>query len=181
MSAVHCKKPANSLNELEERKLRVWSAHLVDTFTRLSISAQVIPQNDMYMALQTGVVNCAYYLSTVGETVSFNEVTDYEAYLHPWAASPAMFGVLPLLADHPGGCDGLYPVPLAGDLVAFLLLSTSLHGGLAARPEPLPAFGAGLLRLYVINIFVNQCVAWRMSVRICRLIYIKKSINGIKE
>lgn len=90
---VHCKTPANSLAELEERKLRVWSAHLVDTFTRLDISAQVIPQNDMYMALQTGVVDCAYYLSTVAETVSLNEVTDYEAYLHPWAAAPAMFGV----------------------------------------------------------------------------------------
>lgn len=90
---VHCKEPANTLAELEERKLRVWSAHLVDTFTRLDISAQVIPQNDMYMALQTGVVDCAYYLSTVAETVSLNEVTDYEAYLHPWAAAPAMFGV----------------------------------------------------------------------------------------
>lgn len=90
---VHCKKPDNTLKELEDRKLRVWSAHLVDTFTRLGISAQVIPQNDMYMALQTGVVDCAYYLSTVAETVSLNEVTDYEAYLHPWAAAPAMFGV----------------------------------------------------------------------------------------
>ncbi|QOR37254.1 TRAP transporter substrate-binding protein DctP [Billgrantia diversa] len=90
---VHCKEPANSLEEIKDRKLRVWSSHLVDTFTRLGISAEVIPQNDMYMALQTGVVDCAYYLSTVAETVSLNEVTDYEAYLHPWAAVPAMFGV----------------------------------------------------------------------------------------
>lgn len=90
---LHCKEPINSLEGLEEEKVRVWSAHLVDTFTRLGISAQVIPQNDMYMALQTGVVDCAYYLSTVADTVSLDEVTKYEAYLHPWAAVPAMFGI----------------------------------------------------------------------------------------
>lgn len=90
---LHCKEPINSLAQLENKKVRVWSAQLVDAFTKLDISAQVIPQNDMYMALQTGVVDCAYYLSTVAETVSLHEVTQYEAYLHPWAAVPALFGV----------------------------------------------------------------------------------------
>lgn len=90
---LHCKEPINSLAELESKAIRVWSAQLVDAFDRLSISAEVIPQNDMYMALQTGVVDCAYYLSTVAETVSLHEVAKYEAYLHPWAAVPAMFGV----------------------------------------------------------------------------------------
>ncbi len=90
---LHCKEPVNTLEELEGKKVRVWSGHLVDTFDNLGISAQVIPQNDMYLALQTGVVDCAYYLSTVAKTVSLQEVTDYESYLHPWAASPWMFGV----------------------------------------------------------------------------------------
>lgn len=90
---LHCKEPINSLEQLETRAVRVWSSQLVDAFGRLGISAEVIPQNDMYMALQTGVVDCAYYLSTVAETVSLHEVTEYEAYLHPWAAVPAMFGV----------------------------------------------------------------------------------------
>ncbi len=90
---LHCKEPINSLAELENKKVRVWSGHLVDTFKNLGISAQVIGQNDMYLALQTGVVDCAYYLSTVAKTVSLQEVTKYEAYLHPWAASPWMFGV----------------------------------------------------------------------------------------
>lgn len=90
---LHCKEPINSLTQLKGKKVRVWSAQLVDAFTKLDISAQVIPQNDMYMALQTGVVDCAYYLSTVAETVSLHEVTKYEAYLHPWAAVPALFGV----------------------------------------------------------------------------------------
>ncbi|MFN3880675.1 MAG: TRAP transporter substrate-binding protein [Nitrincola lacisaponensis] len=90
---LHCKEPINSLDGLKGKKVRVWSRHLVDTFEELGIAAQVIPQNDMYMALQTGVVDCAYYLSTVAKTVSLQEVTRYEAYLHPWAASPWQFGI----------------------------------------------------------------------------------------
>lgn len=90
---LHCKEPINSLADLQDKKVRVWSRHLVDTFEALGISAQVIPQNDMYMALQTGVVDCAYYLSTVATTVSLQEVTEYESYLHPWAAAPWLFGI----------------------------------------------------------------------------------------
>ncbi|AQU84186.1 MAG: TRAP transporter substrate-binding protein DctP [Halomonas sp.] len=90
---LHCKEPVHSLADLQGKKVRVWSRHLVDTFELLGISAQVIPQNDMYMALQTGVVDCAYYLSTVAPTVSLQEVTKHESYLHPWAASPWLFGI----------------------------------------------------------------------------------------
>jgi len=90
---IHCKEPINSLADLKGKKLRVWAAHLVNTFQGLDVAAQVIPQNSMYMALQTGVVDCAYYLSTVAKTVSLHEVAKYEAYLHPWAAVPWMFGI----------------------------------------------------------------------------------------
>lgn len=90
---IHCKEPNNTLDSLKSKKLRVWAAHLVHTFQDLGVAAQVIPQNDMYVALQTGVVDCAYYLSTVAKTVSLQEVTKYEAFLHPWAAVPWMFGI----------------------------------------------------------------------------------------
>ena len=90
---VHCKEPLNSLAQLKGKKLRVWGSHLVGTFQGLDVAAQVVPQNSMYMALQTGVVDCAYYLSTVAKTVSLQEVAKYEAYMHPWAAVPWMFGV----------------------------------------------------------------------------------------
>ncbi|WP_425450368.1 TRAP transporter substrate-binding protein DctP [Virgifigura deserti] len=90
---IHCKQPVNTLEQLQSKKLRVWAAHLVDTFNGLDVAAQVIPQNDMYLALQTGVVDCAYYLSTVAPTVSLQEVTKYESYLHPWAAVPWIFGI----------------------------------------------------------------------------------------
>ena len=90
---IHCKSEVNTLDQLQRMKLRVWAAHLIHTFQDLGVAAQVIGQNDMYTALQTGVVDCAYYLSTVAETVSLQEVTDFEAYLHPWAAVPWMFGI----------------------------------------------------------------------------------------
>ena len=80
---LHCKEPVNSLAQLKDKKVRVWSGHLVDTFKKLGISAQVIGQNDMYLALQMGVVYCVYYLSTVAPTVSLQEFTKYEAYLAP--------------------------------------------------------------------------------------------------
>ena len=90
---LHCKEPVNSLDGLKDKKVRVWSAQLVDTFRNLGISAQVIPQNDMYLALQTGVVDCAYDLSTVAKTVSLQEITKYEASLPPFAATPYLFGI----------------------------------------------------------------------------------------
>lgn len=90
---IHCKDKINTLEGLKSKKLRVWAAHLVHTFQDLGVAAQVVPQNDMYVALQTGVVDCAYYLSTVAKTVSLQEVTKYESYMHPWAAVPWMFGI----------------------------------------------------------------------------------------
>jgi len=90
---LHCKEPINSLETLKGKKVRVWSAHQVETFSRLDVAAQVIPQNDMYMALQTGVVDCAIYLSTIAPTVSLQEVTKYEAYLHPLGSTPQMFAI----------------------------------------------------------------------------------------
>lgn len=90
---IHCEEPINSLEGLQGKKVRVWSAHQVETFSRLGVAAQVIPQNDMYMALQTGVVDCAIYLSTIAPTVSLQEVTKYEAYLHPLGVTPQMFAI----------------------------------------------------------------------------------------
>jgi proline racemase len=37
------------------------------------VAAQIIPQNDQYMALQTGVVDCAYYASGYAKTASLRE------------------------------------------------------------------------------------------------------------
>lgn len=92
-TGLHCKEPVQNLQDLSGKKVRVWSAHQVDTFRRLGVAAQVIPQNDMYVALQTGVVDCAVYLSAIAKTVSLQEVTEYESFIYPLGSTPQMFGV----------------------------------------------------------------------------------------
>lgn len=92
-TAIYCREPVNTLEKLKSKKVRVWAKHQVESFERLGVAAQVIPQNDMYVALQTGVVDCAVYLAEIAHTVSLQEVAKYEAYLHPYIGSPLAFGV----------------------------------------------------------------------------------------
>ncbi|CAO3457541.1 TRAP-type C4-dicarboxylate transport system, periplasmic component [Azospirillum argentinense] len=85
---VFCKTPVRSLEDLKSKKIRVWGRHQVETFKRLGIAAQIIGQNDMYVALQTGVVDCATYMGSIATTISLQEVTPYAAYLQPHAGVP---------------------------------------------------------------------------------------------
>ncbi|MEB8389250.1 TRAP transporter substrate-binding protein DctP [Rhodobacteraceae bacterium KMM 6894] len=85
---IFCKEPVNTLEELKTKKLRVWGRHQVETFSRLGVSASIIPQSEMYVALQTGVVDCATYMGSVATTVSLQEVAPYGAPLHPHAGVP---------------------------------------------------------------------------------------------
>jgi len=82
---IYCKEPVKSLDDLRDRKLRVWGKALADTFAKLDVSATIIPQNDMYVALQTGVVDCATYYPGAANTLSLQEVTPYWSYLSAYA------------------------------------------------------------------------------------------------
>lgn len=55
----------------------MWSKDQVDTFERLGVSAQIIPQTEMHVALRTGVVDCAVYPALFAHTVSLQEVAKY--------------------------------------------------------------------------------------------------------
>ncbi len=93
-ASIWCaKEPINSLEALRGKKLRVWARDQVETFTRLGISAQIIPQEEMYVALKTGVVDCAVYPALYAHTVSLQEVAKYGAFLYPMASSPYVLGV----------------------------------------------------------------------------------------
>lgn len=85
--------PVNTLGALRGKKLRVWSADQVAAFDRLGVAAQIIPQNDLYIALQTGVVDCALYGIGVAETISLQEVTDYASALHFISVLPSAIGI----------------------------------------------------------------------------------------
>ncbi len=74
-------------------QLRVWARDQVETFSRLGIAAQIIPQEDMYVAMKTGVVDCALYPALYAHTVSLQEVSKYASYLYPMASGPYVIGV----------------------------------------------------------------------------------------
>lgn len=92
--SVFCRdEPVNTLEDLRNVKLRVWAREQVETFTRLGVSAQIIPQEETYVALRTGVVDCALYPALYASTISLQEVTNYASFLYPMASAPYTLGV----------------------------------------------------------------------------------------
>jgi len=92
-ASIFCKgEPVNSLEDLRTRKLRVWSNDQVETFSKLGVSAQIVGQTELYVALQTGVVDCAVYPALFAHTISLQEVTDHASYLYPVAGVPYVLG-----------------------------------------------------------------------------------------
>lgn len=86
---VMCRdKPVASLDALRGLKLRVFSRTLADTFAEFGVAAQIIPQNEMYVAMQTGVVDCAVYGYNSARTISLNEVANYASFFGTYAAAP---------------------------------------------------------------------------------------------
>lgn len=101
-ASIFCREqPVRTLADLRTRKLRVWSNDQVETFTKLGVSAQIVGQNDLYVALQTGVVDCAVYPALFAHTISLQEVTKYASYLYPVAGVPYVLGA------SQGAWDGL--------------------------------------------------------------------------
>ena len=76
-ASLFCREPVKSLDELKKKKLRVGSREQVETFKRLGVAAQIVPQNELYAALQTGVVDCALYAARFANTISLQEVAKH--------------------------------------------------------------------------------------------------------
>lgn len=92
-ASVFCRdEPVRTLADLSGRKLRVWAKDQVSTFGRLGISAQIVPQADLYFAMKTGVVDCALYPALYAHTVGMPEVARFAAYLYPMAGGPYVIG-----------------------------------------------------------------------------------------
>lgn len=87
-TSIFCKTAVNTLDELKKKKVRVWEKSHVVAFGKIGVAAQVIPQNDLYVAMQTGVVDCAVYPIGFAVTVSLQEVAPYSAYLFPYVLHP---------------------------------------------------------------------------------------------
>lgn len=83
-----CKEPVTSLEQLKGKKVRVWEKAQAEAFEELGIAAQIIGQNDLYMAMRTGVVDCAVYPMHFSLTVSLQEAAPYASYLFPYVFHP---------------------------------------------------------------------------------------------
>ncbi|WP_439528732.1 TRAP transporter substrate-binding protein [Pannonibacter sp.] len=79
-ASLFCREPVKTLDELKTKKVRVGSREQVETFTALGVAAQIIPQNELYSALQTGVVDCALYAARFAKSVSLQEVAKHAVY-----------------------------------------------------------------------------------------------------
>ncbi|HEV2603463.1 MAG TPA: TRAP transporter substrate-binding protein DctP [Microvirga sp.] len=76
-ASLFCRQPVRSLDELKKVKLRVGTREQVDTFKALGVAAQIVPQNELYAAIQTGVIDCALYPARIAHTVSLQEVAKH--------------------------------------------------------------------------------------------------------
>lgn len=93
-ASIFCRdQPVRTLAELKTKKLRVWAKDQVVSFKGLGVAAQIIGQADMYVALKTGVVDCAVYPALYAHTVNLHEVAKFGAYLYPIAAGPYVLGI----------------------------------------------------------------------------------------
>ncbi|MGA1288895.1 MAG: TRAP transporter substrate-binding protein [Rubrivivax sp.] len=76
-ATLFCREPVRTLDELKRKKLRVGSREQIETFKRLGVAAQIVPQNELYAALQTGVVDCALYAPRFANSISLQEVAKH--------------------------------------------------------------------------------------------------------
>ncbi|MFN4100242.1 MAG: TRAP transporter substrate-binding protein DctP [Pararhodobacter sp.] len=79
-ASLFCRTPVQSLEQLRSLRLRVGSREQVETFTAMGVAAQIIPQNELYSALQTGVVDCALYAARFARSISLQEVAQHAVY-----------------------------------------------------------------------------------------------------
>ena len=85
---IFCRDPINTLAGLKAKKVRVWEPFQIETFEKLDVAAQVIGQNDLYVAMSTGVVDCAVYPAAYVSTISLQEVAPNGSYLFPFVLHP---------------------------------------------------------------------------------------------
>ncbi len=93
-ASIFCRDtPVKSLADLKSKKLRVWAKEQVAAFKRLGIASQIVGQADMYIAMKTGVVDCAVYPALYAHTVNMHEVAKYGAFLYPMPSAPYALGI----------------------------------------------------------------------------------------
>jgi TRAP-type C4-dicarboxylate transport system substrate-binding protein len=85
---VVSKDPVSDLDTLRKLKFRHYSKAGIRAYSKLGVSAQVIPSSELYLALQTGVVDGAMYGAPYILSQSLNEVTCCASFVGALTLSP---------------------------------------------------------------------------------------------
>ena len=85
---VVSKDPVTSLDELRKLKFRHYSKAGIRAYSELGVSTQVIPSSELYLALQTGVVDGAMYGAPYILSQSLDEVTCCASFVGALTLSP---------------------------------------------------------------------------------------------
>jgi len=86
------KDPISSLGELEGKKLRHFDKTAIVAMKELGISAQTLSQSELYLALQTGVVDAAVHGLTNAKAQSLYEVACCFSDFTPFPGQGAPYG-----------------------------------------------------------------------------------------
>jgi len=95
------KQPFRTLESMKGKKIRAWELPQVETFKKFGIPTQMMAQSELYLALKSGVLDGAIYLTTPYLTASMYEVTKYWSTLYQGtqilglAISETVFKALP--------------------------------------------------------------------------------------
>lgn len=90
----------STLDELRQRKLRVFSKDLEPTFRRLGVNARFIPQGELYDALADGTFDATVYPAChTAWSVPLWRVTQHASYLFPEALPPYVLAAPKTLWD----------------------------------------------------------------------------------
>ena len=85
---VVAKDPINTLDQLRDIKFRHYSKAGLRAFATLGVSTQVIPSAELYLALQTGVVDAAAYGAPYVLSRSLNEVACCSSFVGAYTLTP---------------------------------------------------------------------------------------------
>lgn len=92
---IVAKEPVNTLQQLKKLKLRHFTKDGLKAFNNLGISTQVVPSSELYLALNTGVVDAAVYSPPFVKSQSIYEVTCCSTFLSSFSmAYPFSIGAM---------------------------------------------------------------------------------------
>ncbi|MCQ9617443.1 TRAP transporter substrate-binding protein DctP [Paenalcaligenes niemegkensis] len=80
---VIAKEEFNTLDSLKGKRVRVWEAQQVNSLRAVDVVGTVVPQNDIYLAFKTGMIDAIVHYPEALRTLSLAEDAKYFSLLQP--------------------------------------------------------------------------------------------------